>query len=198
MQSSKYALIAVVTLCAGSIANADTGDIYVEGLVGTFADGFYLYDEHDFSVVGARAGYDITSHFAVEGEYMVGTNTHERSFSANRFPDLAQITGTRDLELNSVFGIYGKASIPFGDRFALHARAGYAEREVEVSGSTLTPESDTPFIASGSSSEDYLSYGMGGSFDFTENLYARADVTAYAEDVFDDIYSATVSVGVRF
>lgn len=198
MQSSKYALIAVVTLCAGSIANADPGDIYVEGVVGTFADEFYLDDENDYSVIGARAGYDINSYFALEGEYMVGTNTHERSFSTNRYPDLAQITGTRDLKLHSVFGIYGKASIPFGDRFALHARAGYADREVEITGTTLTPEFETPILSSGTSSEDYLSYGVGGSFDFTENLYARADVTGYAQDVFSDIYSATVSVGIRF
>lgn len=198
MQSSKYALIAVATACANSFAAADPGDIYIEGVAGTYQDGFFLFDEHEFSTLGARAGYDFNSYFAVEAEYSSGTNTHERSFALNRFPDLAQITGTSDFELDSIFGIYGKASFPLSERFAVHARAGYAEKELTLSSTAVYPEFETPVLNSGTSSEEFLSYGVGGSFDLSDKIYARADITTYGDEIIDEVYSATVSVGVRF
>lgn len=198
MQSSKYALIAVATACANSFAAADPGDIYIEGVAGTFADDFDVFDENDYALLGVRAGYSFNDFFAVEGEYSGGTNSHETSYAFNRFPDRATVLGTSEVKLDALYGIYGKASYPFAGRFAVHARAGFAESEFDYSSTVLIPESGTPSVSNATNSKTYFSYGVGGTIDVSDRIYARADVTGYSEEMFDEIYSATVSVGVRF
>ena len=159
---------------------------------GFYIDGGYLaltgdIDEEDLEeievtlgLLGGHYGYDYSDYLGVEAELFFGAQN-----------DSGTISGV-DYELSTTVlaGVYAKAQLPIGDRFKVHARAGYvgATSEVSLPGTGLDNEEETEFD---------FAYGLGATFDFTDKTYIRADPTRYGSDDggFDGLF---VGIGHRF
>ncbi len=158
----------------------------------------------DFSVVGVRLGYNLTSYLALEGDLSTGTNTHSRSFAVPAYrtsPPGSLLAGTADGKISAAYGAFAKASWPLSQRFAAHARFGIAQFETETSVFYVNTETGATVQLDDKYEEDRLAVGLGGSFNVTDKIYARADVTRYGLDVGDfssEYNSVTIGAGFRF
>lgn len=147
---------------------------------GWYADVGYTHAETDsdtfdvdLGAISARGGYDFTENFGVEFEGAVGVSDED-------------ILGAT-VELNYLVGLYGKAQVPVAERVDLFARLGVVNAELEISGGGL----------SASNSETGVGFGVGGTFDLTQNVYLRGDYTRYdIEDYEADAF--TLGVGMKF
>ena len=141
-----------------------------------------------FGLVGGHAGYDFTPYFGVEGEVYFGVqdDSHIETF------DFGGESVDLDLsfDIKHLVGAYARGNLPLGERFRAFARAGYVTSEIEISSGGETVETDSGF-------DQAYALGLGGEFDFTEQIYARGDYTRYE---FDDLGLDTfmASVGFRF
>ncbi len=173
---------------------------YVEGLLGTAAyDYEYANINDDFTTVGIRAGYNLNNYLAIEGEYLAGTNTHNESvaFSVPSPEENANFLADRSHKLNAIYGVFGKASLPLNDRFAVHVRGGYAFTESEFSTQTTALETGETTNFSGDRQRDGFAFGAGGTLNITDKFYARADATQIAA-YGDHVDSITLGLGVKF
>ena len=173
-------------------------------LPAAFAQGFYVDGGYatnsleaeddidlDFSAINGHAGYDVTPYFGVEGEALIGVQ--DDSFTVTDVSDdddTVTETSTFDVSLNSIFGVYAKANLPLGEKFNAFARVGFAVGEIEASIDFDGGSSET-------FTEEGVAFGVGGTFDFTPQIYARGDYTRYDLDDFEsDAFMA--GVGFRF
>ncbi|MEM9939539.1 MAG: porin family protein [Pseudomonadota bacterium] len=147
---------------------------------GFYADGGYTYigiddDTVDADLGGltARGGYDFTQNFGAELEGSFGVEDDD-------------VLGAT-VELNYLVGAYGKAQLPVTEKINLFARAGVVNAELEVSDAGVSvSESDTG-----------AGYGLGGTFNVSEQFYVRGDYTRYdIEDLEADAF--TISLGLKF
>lgn len=169
---------------------------YVDGGYSVSSSELEFVDEDDvdstasvdlnMGAIGGHAGYDFTPYFGVEGEVLIGVQDESFTFEGVTAEDDIEL----DIGVNSIFGVFAKANLPLGERFNAFARAGYAAGEFEIStdGEDGFSDSDTA---------DGVGYGVGASFDFTQQIYVRGDITRYDFDG-DAIDSAMAGVGFRF
>lgn len=145
----------------------------------------------DFGAIGGHAGYDFTPYFGVEGEVIIGVK--DKSFITVGVSDDDESvieTENIDVSLNSIFGVYAKANLPLGEQFNAFARVGYAVGELEAS-------SDLDGSENEKGTEEGVAFGVGATFDFTQQIYARGDYTRYDFGEADtDAFMA--GVGFRF
>ena len=147
------------------------GDIDEEGLEKT---------EMTIGLLGGHYGYDYSDYLGVEAELFFGIQN-----------DTGTFTGV-DYELSTTVlaGAYAKAQLPIGNRFRMHARAGYvgATSELSLPGTGFDHEEETEFD---------FAYGLGAAFDLFENTYIRADLTRYGS-IDDGLDGLFVGIGHRF
>lgn len=103
-------------------------------------------DDTAFKVFG---GYNFNQYFAVEATYFDGGKPDER------FGSGVVEAATDGVNASAV------GRLPIGDVFSLFAKVGFASYDVEV---TTRIRNATVFSATGS--DEDLSYGIGGAFDF--------------------------------
>jgi len=141
--------------------------------------------DSDLGAIGGHAGYDFTPYFSIEGEVLVGVQDETLTLQGVS-PDVDDVDV--DISLNSIFGVFAKANLPLGEQFNAFARVGYAVADVE--GST-----DFDGGASASDTAEGVAFGLGATFDFTQQIYVRGDYTRYD---FDGAESDAVMAGVGF
>lgn len=160
----KFAMLAA----AAAVALAPVAT--AEGLYGDLNYSFISSDEDGVDVnlgaIVAHAGYAFTPNFAVEGELGFGVNDDEFDV----------LGADVSVGLNYVAGIYGVGILPVSEQINLFARAGLVQAELEAEasfGGAAASESD---------SEGGYAIGLGGSYNFNEKAYLRADYTRYDID----------------
>jgi opacity protein-like surface antigen len=102
----------------------------------------------DFTTVGVIAGYELNNAVAIEARYGQGQGDDD-------------IAGT-NIEVDSVYGLYGVFSLPNETNLEPYVVLGYTEGKLKAKGF-------------GSDSENDFSYGAGVSFKLAESLTIRAE-----------------------
>lgn len=150
-------------------------------------------NDFDFGAVGLRGGYDVGPYFAIEGEVLLGTADETRSFfNEAGFEGGSDVVAyTVDYRLASSVSVFGRTNLPLGDRFTAFARLGYSAVEYEIeskaqgAGPALNDDHSGP------------AYGLGATFDVTESIYVRGDLTGYDLDEFEND-ALSIGLGYRF
>ena len=193
MQLPKTTLLGTLMVALAPLATAQ--GFYVDGGYTAVSTDFDIEEEDldvsydlDFGLVGGHVGYDFNPYFSIEGEALFGVqdDTKTETFEI----------GDSELDVDYVFdlkhlvGAYARGNLPLGDQFRAFARAGYVTGELELSTNVEGVESE-------SESGEAIALGVGGEFNFTQQIYARGDYTRYEfDDVSLDAFMA--SVGFRF
>ena len=205
MQSLKYVLpILVVAAFSGDASADDQNKWFAEAYAGSISPDFGEDSVDDFALVGARFGYQFTSTLSIEGDVSTGTNTQSRSFgylTPASLGDPVLVTQTTDNQLNWVLGVFGKGTLPITERFSAHARLGLAAIETNTAykGESSSPINNYEFDST--FSDAVAALGIGGTFDVTDTVYVRADLTRYGlkHKYFDpELDSVTIGAGIRF
>ncbi len=196
MQPLKSALPIAIIMAISTTPNAIAQDFYAEGTVGLSGFDFDALDSDDYTMLGVRFGRNFTSNLAIEGEYAVGVSETNRTIAS--FDPINEQSYSIDAssKLDSTYGVFGKAMVPIGNGLTVHARVGYATTEFE-SNSTITYEDGTTENRAFNDTDPSLAYGLGAEFNFSEQLYARADATRL-ETFGTDVEAYTLGVGFRF
>ncbi|MHA7900156.1 MAG: outer membrane beta-barrel protein [Henriciella sp.] len=178
--------------------DASAQDFYVEGNAGaaTLGGRFVGDESYDTNIAGVRAGLNINSYFAIEGEYFFGLNDHSQSFAFIAPGTGESFTGTDEYGLNSIEGIYGKISVPAGPKLDVFARLGYVTLDRDALGNVLGSEG-TEWSYDNSDSDPGAAFGIGFTYDLDDRFYLRLDATRYSA-FQDDADSLTLGAGVKF
>lgn len=203
------ALIAGSFALAGA-ASAQTS-MYRNSDTGLYLEGGYSYlklkpegadDSVDSNAITARLGFKFTPMLAAEVELSSGVddgefdyNVDEDDFNTddNSDGDFADtIIGSGDFQVNYLVGAYGKASIPLGNVFDVHARLGYAF--IDIDSVVDTPGGGTLEIGDDA---DGPSGGVGATWRFADRWALRGDYTYFD---FDDAetHVGSITVGYKF
>jgi len=205
MQSLKYFLPTLVLATASFEAYAQDDDkLFVEAYAGAISADFGSDFANDFTLVGTRFGYNFTSILSIEADLSTGTNTQSRStgfvFPRDTVPAIVGVEKV-DEQIESVFGVFGKATLPINDRFSGYARLGLAEIKTGMTRDSQSNSEIGTFRFENTYNEYNAALGLGATFDITDNIYARADFTRYGlkPDIFEPEFdSATIGAGFRF
>ncbi|MEL6726927.1 MAG: outer membrane beta-barrel protein [Pseudomonadota bacterium] len=131
MQSLKYFLPTLILATASFEACAQGDDkFFVEAYAGAISADFGSDFANDFTLVGTRFGYNFTSMLSVEADLSSGTNTQSQSFGVVILDDPQNpvvVERRSDNKIESIFGVFGKATLPVNERFSAYARLGLAE-----------------------------------------------------------------------
>ena len=157
----------------------------------------------DTNAITARAGYQFSPFFSLEGDITTGFDDGEFDYNVDEddfnlddnndgdFNDLINASG--DIGLNYLVGVYGKASMPVSDKLDVFARAGYAFVDLDA---TVTTPGGTD-LTTVEDSEDGAALGAGAEFDLTESWVLRGDYTWYGFGD-TDTHAAMISAGYKF
>ena len=142
-------LLASTTVLAetqpGFYAGASIGQASIE-----IDDTDFDADDTGFKVFG---GYNFNQYFAVEATYFDAGKPDE-SFRAGN------VTASDEVAIEGV-NVSALGRLPLGDVFSLFGKLGFASYDGEASGRV-----GNQTIVSGSGSDEDLSYGVGGAFNF--------------------------------
>lgn len=190
-------LTCILALAAPLAVADDEPSFYAEGFVGIASIDFESTSYEEDEVLGVRGGYNISPYFAIEGEFIGGAEDHTMSFSSLNIE-----TGERTITdvrygLDSIVSVFGKATLPVGDRIDLHARLGLANATRSSTSRRIFSQSDDVDFVSIDDSDSGLAYGLGASLNITDKIYARADFTRY-EVFVDPQHTGTIGLGVKF
>lgn len=170
---------------------------FVEALAGVSSFDFNSdYDEEE-EIAGVRGGFNFTPHFAVEGEFIAGIDDNTFSYSSVHPVTDERIDTDVNYGLDSVISVFGKATLPVGDKFALHARMGVTHTKTTSTSRSVASESGEIWENSLERNEAGVAYGIGATFNLTDKIYTRADATRY-EGFAEDLEAVTVSVGFKY
>ena len=128
-------------------------------------------------------GKNMSENFAIDGVY--ATDTNDSSTTA-----LASTVGTVNFKLTSSYGVHIKPKMMISDAVELFARLGYFSQKSTDS----RPAVNTNVDSNGTS----LSYGLGASLKFSQNVYGSLDwMQMYKKDGLD-IKGMGLSIGYKF
>lgn len=181
MQSLKLSLFVALSFNV-LLPFAHAEDWYAEGFIGGVAadpdTGYLTRNQLHLPTIGLRGGYQFSPNFGVEGEIQTGVASEETFFSPFE----------TKIGLRTSVALFGKYTVPVNERFGLHFRAGIASSEFETK-----YDGERDFI------DTYggLAYGLGGTFDLTEMLYLRGDLTRYDSSRLETD-SVSLGAGIRF
>jgi len=153
----------------------------VPGVDNSFTQGTGDYDQ-----IMLQAGYKFNSYVAVEGRYWLGLSDNAWATISN---NLIQSVGEID-----AWGIYVKPMYPVTPAFDIYALLGYAKTDYSITNG----ESGTP---------DGFSWGLGVSYEFSNNVAVYVDYTSLYDDdttnaqgwrVDEEIDVTTIGFSYRF
>ena len=180
--------IAISTLVAVATPMASAENFYVEGnysLVQTdskLLSEFYG-DDTEFDALGVRAGYSFATNLAIEGELLAGLSDDVYAQVAENSSPIAA-----SASLESSAAVFLRASIPVTEKVQAFARVGYATTQIAHTYNV----DNVDFSSTHTETYDGAAYGVGATFDISENLYLRTDYTLRNADEVD---TGTVSIG---
>ncbi|NOG32917.1 porin family protein [Halomonas sp. TBZ9] len=167
----KYTLGVIITATLFSthaFAN-DAGELYAGG---QFAQAELDGADVKPSAAVGRLGYFVVDNFAVEGRLGVGVGDDSAL--------------GRDVEIDSVAGLYGVGHLPLGDIIAsVYAVAGFSRGEATVS---------TP-MASISVDDTSFSYGVGLQAKFAPTFSGNVEYISYIDS---DVEITAIGLGLNY
>jgi len=119
------------------------------------------YDK-TWSEIMIQAGYKFNEYVAVEGRYWFGLE------DTTQIPNVYQVVGAIDSSVDA-WGLYVKPMYPVTEDFDIYALLGYASSDFSADDITV----DT---------FDGFSWGLGGSYTFTENFSVFVDYVRLYDD----------------
>ena len=150
------AAIAVAVLTPVAAAQAD--ETYL-GADLSFTDLSAGGDSANPLALGVRFGRNYNENFSIEGRAGIGVTEDD--------------AGAFDLKLKHYLGLYAKGTVPFNDLFSGYAVLGYSAAKVGVE-----------FLgASGSGSENGVSFGIGGQYHIGAMSSVHFEYLRIVEDV---------------
>jgi OOP family OmpA-OmpF porin len=203
----KFALVAGALLAASPAMAADDSGWYIGAGLGNFAlsseniafdvngDEFNTgrdFDGSDFAfkILG---GWQWNQYIAFEGEYFDG-GTAEDKFDFNYLGDDGQLTIETDTN-GWVFS--GLGILPLGESFNVFAKLGFVYWDVEAKG--VLKYADIQESASlGSESGTDFAWGIGGTWNMTDNMGLRAEWQVFEISDFNSVDLATASFIYKF
>ncbi len=183
-----------------------------EDYVDTLDDGVDVFrtvgtGEVDYNAIMAQAGYKFNKYIALEGRYWwsLGHNDWEWSenYYVNGLPDIPASASGSDADGDELraWGIYVKPMYPVTEQFDIYALLGYGNVELSYNAGEWLDEND-------------FQWGIGASYEFTENLsifvdYVRLldeggssiteDELGIATSTWDDtVYTINVGLTYKF
>jgi len=184
MKNIVLSAVAVLAMSSFAVAGGDIAPVEAPMMIEPVVDdsGFYLglaysslnavYDDADYDVdtlfdkswseIMVLAGYKFNSYVAVEGRYWFGLS-EDTTFN---------FLGTASDGSADAWGVYVKPMYPVTDEFDIYALLGYAG--TNITGDTGTFDYDKTL--------DGFSWGLGASYEFTENIAAFVDYTSLYND----------------
>jgi len=140
--------------------------------------------EEDYDAIMLQAGYKINKYFAVEGRYWESAGdaewSNEGSGTYNSGPGTWKESGTYSDAEFTAWGIYVKPMYPVTEAVDIYALLGYGNNTLSYDG---VDEFD----------ENGFQWGLGASYDFTDNLSLFVDYV----QMHTDETSSTNSTGGR-
>ena len=186
MKKSNLQMVLAAGALVASISAASAADVngfYVLGGIGrTFNNNDQSGLDNSLRAAGAtgfssslgdptiyklQLGYQINPYFAVEGGYLGSSSETYTASGGNLAGPVSASVKIRGWNLNGV-GVW-----PLGNGFSLLGKLGIAD--IRSSGNVSGPGGT--FSASGSKTN--ATFGIGAKYDFSNNVFVRADVDSY-------------------
>ena len=196
---------------------ADVGDFTIDDV-----ENF----KSDINSVALRFGHQFHPNFSVEGRFGLSAKSKKGTSSVsipdnvtiNMLRDDGSISGTdtyeeinaefqADTELDSLYGIYWRASIP-ANKIYPYTIIGYTIAEIETSKGFITGTGNntgngelstiTVDFVKDNETQSGISYGVGADFHVNDNLAINAEWMSYLDKDELDISGASLSLVYKF
>lgn len=210
MQIQTTMIFLGASLCLATPAFAD--DFYIDGGVSLLTvDGDDLIDPvigPDHESLGAHFGVNVTKHFSIEGEAIIGLDS-DSSIGQTTFTDLggdpAQVRRTdrwTETSLSYIVGAYVRGNVPVTSKLTVFGRVGIAQVELDRTSNyrAIVSNSDEEPIATSSSntfSDVGPALGVGATYALSDKIYVRGDLTRY-DLPYGDADNVMIGAGLRF
>ncbi len=125
-------------------------------------------------------GYEVNPNFSVEGMLALGMNESSISVSG--------ISTPVNLNIDNMYGFYGKPKLSVSPEMEVFARIGYAHGKATASYQGMSSS------ISGSS----LSYGVGMSYAVSKQMSVNIDAMTYYDKNSTNATGTTVGIGYKF
>ncbi len=190
----KQFLLACVLSALTLPAVAD--NFYVFGDLGQGKMEVDLGDDYSLSKTSTTysigAGYDVNEFFAVEVAYRDLGNV---KFSGEDFDDVGDYTYTDKHSATALqASVVGK--LPISDEFSLFGRVGVANLDVDSKYTASFANGDAPYSDTSSESKTRAVFGLGASYNITEQVALRAEYNQFAK--WDDVKLSGFTVGAVY
>jgi len=136
-----------------------------------YEDHYGYYNEHteiDFDALMLQAGYQYNPYIAVEFRYWFSMSDGDYSLSSGWIPDAGSYS---DFD---AWGLYLKPMYPVTNEFSIYGLLGF-------SGVVVDGELGWDLL-----NENSFSWGIGASFDFTQNIAVFVDYVQLYDDTFNN------------
>ena len=177
------ASIATATLVTTNVVLAADKNMYVGAsydMMTIDVDGLGV--DFDTSVLSLKAGTSFTENLGVEVVY--GTGLSDESISADG--------DSVSLGVKSYYGLYLTGLLPITDQFNITSKLGYTNTTIEAklvdSSGTLKEDDD----------DGSVSWGIGASFDVTQEFAVTADYTMLNDQDDGDVSGFTIGAKYNF
>ena len=190
-----------------------------------FADGFYAdggislitvegddliapLNGPEFDSLGARIGFNLSKHFSIEGEAIIGLDSYSSTVQT-QFTDLggdpAQVRQSDywvESSLNHTVAAYVRSSAPVTSKLNVFGRLGIARIEIDQTANFrnfVSNSDEEPGTTSLSStfSDVGAAFGAGATYDLTDKIYVRGDLTRFDMN-HGDVDNMMIGAGIRF
>jgi len=167
-----------------------------------------LNDNPDFDSLGAHFGYDLSKNFSIEGEAIIGLDNYSSAVQTSTTDlggDPAQVRQSDysvESSLSHIVGAYVRGSAPVTSKLNVFGRLGVAYVKMDrTSNSFVSISNSDEAPTTGSLSTSYsdfgAAFGAGTTYDLTDKIYLRGDLTRY--DLPDgDVDNMMIGAGIRF
>lgn len=197
----------LITLFGANIAHAQEAGrfyaspvyIYLSTDVKEGLGEIILGETIEFQAAGLRGGYEFANGFAVEFEANQGISNKDITGTLPIANTTADFSGT--IDVSSLYGAFAVYSYPLtpDDKLRAFGRAGLMYGELEASGDATGTVLGIPTTISGTYSEEESGpvISLGLSYDLTNSVFIRTDVTYIGLDSFPTT-ALGASFGVKF
>lgn len=194
-----FAIVATALLAAAPAYSADDSAFYAGAGIGTLAmssdnipgTGGRDFDGSDFAfkILG---GWQMNKYFAFEVEYFDGGSPEDK-FNVPKYPDTkVPIKISLDGWTTSVLAMW-----PFGDSFNVFGKLGAVFWSGDISGKAKYL-GDVIYTVKGHDSSTDFAWGLGGTWNITDNMGVRAEYQQFEISDFNSVDLISASFIYKF
>ena len=205
MQSRILFLALGASLLGGQSAiaqDASEKKLYVDLGYSLLGEGLFGPDDEfdvELGAISGHVGYEFSKHWSIEGEAMIGVENDKRGYTTT---DIDTISDLRvEGELDRLLGVYLKRDLPVSKNLNIFGRVGATALEVDASARFVSIDLETDETTTQSYSDSDYEYGgavgLGMTYDLTDKLFLRSDLTVIFMHEWE-MHNANLGIGVRF